>query len=1054
MDDALELVGVDKPYRAAAGVSQPLQLNTPQAKQQQAPNSHQLQQSVVNAGQQMTNSLQGYSQNITQETQQELATIQANEKVQLSNSMQQAQRAAARGDTLSALAQTAAQYLLQRQQFDERKKLETQKKLQEQQKLQQEATDQKAKESVYSLMQEAESKGYVEKGTTTYTQQVKDILEKSGASNETKETLLKEFLQSTTAYDRQVNDRQYSEAKEARTAATEQKKQQLKFELTTVMTELRENKFTSADRVKTLFNEQVQKLDADTTLTQTQKDEVRASLYQQFSQNLEGNIAAKANLDEVQASYNAYRAKETEVLSSVAQGSLSSSEGDAQLKGYRAYYGIPSGDAYDANYGLRQANETKQLTAVPEKTVDNITEKVREAADNKYRIDGGSLNAAAYNLVKSSGGVGLAELRAKPKEKRTATEESLLARAEVLEKQLSEKTKLEANEFEYKQQLAKFNSQTLEQTMKESLRSGTVDPLVQARLQQATSAGDTATVEVLTKLAGGQQLSDAEKAQLESARNDIRSALTQEAQLNSQKLAEVKDNLRQFGLSGDPKKDGEWLRNGVKSFNDTVKLKAAWEQEQTQRALQAEQQKLQPGIANPNLESGVGRNRFPKDVRVDKVRTDLKVTKSFAKDAKTGMLSPFAPETKALITSDWGNRERPTAGASTFHQGVDYGVPAGTPVYAPVDSVVVAVKDQGDDGYGQYITMKGADGMYYRYAHLSRGAVEVQVGDAVPAGAMFAKAGSTGVGTGAHLHLDVRKNDQYDRESSVDPEQYFKTSKVAFTSLSPARNDTGVTYAPIPQGALALTNGDYIYNGQMYKGTVVKQATFTGAKRMNNAYSKPLAKGDKVSNKVTANYGYKKLAQNTELTKALNEVSNELGIKAEWLADIIAFESAGTFSSGVQGVDVAGQGRATGLIQFMPATLKNLGSSPTEAAKMTPTQQMRTLVKKYVADGVRQHGGIRDVAELYLHVFTNSYVTIPRYRKNPSSVMNMSDGHNKFGDIISKLGASVGRQYEVAGITRANRIAKATHTTYKAGCAVCENLRQSGSPIVPHEGQA
>jgi len=32
------------------------------------------------------------------------------------------------------------------------------------------------------------------------------------------------------------------------------------------------------------------------------------------------------------------------------------------------------------------------------------------------------------------------------------------------------------------------------------------------------------------------------------------------------------------------------------------------------------------------------------------------------------------------VTSGYGPRTAPTAGASTYHRGVDYGVPAGTPI--------------------------------------------------------------------------------------------------------------------------------------------------------------------------------------------------------------------------------------------------------------------------------------------------------------------------------------------------------------------------------------
>lgn len=1058
----LELVGTDRPFRAAAGVNHPLQLNTPQAQKQQAVNSQPTQAAIGQAGQRMAQPLQTASETVQLRTQQELAAIQAKEQSDLRANMAQAQKAAANGDAISALAQTASQYLLQRKQMSESKKLEAQRIAQEQAKALQDQRNEQTKQQALLLIQEAEKDGYKNDpaGTTAYKTKVQELLTKSGADEETRTAVLKMYVDSATAYDKQVNERLYADAKLARDKVTESAKAQLKFEMTAAMTELRENKFVNSDRVNALFNEQITKINERTDIGVAAKDELRAAAYNMFAQSLEGNVGARAKLDELQSNYNNYREAEYKIQEQVAAGTMPQSQANAQLANLRAFYGVSAADAFDPHAGLKQQREFQQLSQVPDKEVDRIREKVNQVVDTKFRMPEGDMGAAAYGLLKMNGGAGLADLRNKPASERTPLEQKLLNRAELLEKALNNQNVLLRKEQEYKQAIAKFQQSSIKDLLRQTSQGQVDNSFVQARI---ASAPDQATRDAILKAVGGQQLAPEDEAALESSRQEILSAMTQEAELNQQALLDARDTLADFGITGNPEKDGERLRNGMESFNKTLKLQTDERNRLTEQAIGAYNNQLTPGVVNPNAGGGVGQSRFPKDVTVNRVRSDLKRTTSFAKDS-AGNLSPFPANVNATITSGHGARKAPVPGASTFHQGIDYGVPEGTPLHSMVDGVVVAVKDQGNAGYGSYITIKGADGMYYRYSHLKRGSHDVKVGDAIPAGAKFAESGASGIGTGAHLHLDIRTNDKYNREASVDPVKYMASANVRFTTSSPARNNKGQDGGAVlldganqltttmPKGAVPLANGGFIFNGQVFEGSgTPTTATFNGAKRMNNSWSQPLKPGEKVVNDVNKNHGYKRLEQDQDLKRALNETANSLGVKAEWLADIIAYESAGSFSSSIRGAEVPGQGRATGLIQFMPATLKSLGSSFEEASRMTPAQQMRTLVKRYFELGKKEVGGFKDVSEMYLYVFGGGSA-VRRYRKNPSG-FDTNDGYNNFRTIITKLGGSVGRQYAVGGNDRKSRIASATHTSYKDGCAVCENFRQANSPILPHEPQ-
>ena len=109
------------------------------------------------------------------------------------------------------------------------------------------------------------------------------------------------------------------------------------------------------------------------------------------------------------------------------------------------------------------------------------------------------------------------------------------------------------------------------------------------------------------------------------------------------------------------------------------------------------------------------------------------------------------------LTSPFGRRESPTAGASTFHQGVDLGAPAGTPIVAARSGVVTQAGPRG--GLGLCVTINHGDGFSSVYGHMS--SVGVSAGQAVSAGQYIGGVGSTGISTGNHLHFGIAYNGAY-----------------------------------------------------------------------------------------------------------------------------------------------------------------------------------------------------------------------------------------------------------------------------------------------------
>lgn len=102
-------------------------------------------------------------------------------------------------------------------------------------------------------------------------------------------------------------------------------------------------------------------------------------------------------------------------------------------------------------------------------------------------------------------------------------------------------------------------------------------------------------------------------------------------------------------------------------------------------------------------------------------------------------------------TSGFGRRSAPTKGASTYHKGVDWAVPTGTPVYASCGGTVA--KAGWGSGYGYVVYINHEDGRQTRYGHLSK--VLVKAGQTVKQGERIALSGNTGITSGPHVHFEI-----------------------------------------------------------------------------------------------------------------------------------------------------------------------------------------------------------------------------------------------------------------------------------------------------------
>ena len=111
------------------------------------------------------------------------------------------------------------------------------------------------------------------------------------------------------------------------------------------------------------------------------------------------------------------------------------------------------------------------------------------------------------------------------------------------------------------------------------------------------------------------------------------------------------------------------------------------------------------------------------------------------------------PVDATRISSTFGMRKHPVLGYTMMHRGVDFAAPAGTPVRAAGDGIVVAAGNAGS--YGNYVRIQHNARYSTAYAHLTGFARGITKGMRVRQGQVIAYVGSTGRATGPHLHYEV-----------------------------------------------------------------------------------------------------------------------------------------------------------------------------------------------------------------------------------------------------------------------------------------------------------
>lgn len=152
------------------------------------------------------------------------------------------------------------------------------------------------------------------------------------------------------------------------------------------------------------------------------------------------------------------------------------------------------------------------------------------------------------------------------------------------------------------------------------------------------------------------------------------------------------------------------------------------------------------------------------------------------------------------------------------------------------------------------------------------------------------------------------------------------------------------------------------------------------------------------------------------------KLSQEQGalFDANWLMACMAFETGRKFTANVRNP----RSSATGLIQFMDETAKELGTTTTKLAAMKATDQIN-YVYKYFSRKIRERGPIRSLEDCYMAILWPAAVgkasEYPLFIKGTSSyAVNSGLDKNKDSKVTKAEAAFKVQEQLVAGMRDEN----------------------------------
>ena len=135
----------------------------------------------------------------------------------------------------------------------------------------------------------------------------------------------------------------------------------------------------------------------------------------------------------------------------------------------------------------------------------------------------------------------------------------------------------------------------------------------------------------------------------------------------------------------------------------------------------------------------------------DKLALYVHVVELYTKDPDRKLAMPLAEIEKKQVGDTW----HAARGGNRLHEGQDIFAPQGTPIYSATGGYVLNIGE--NNLGGQTVSVAGAGGRVYYYAHLDCYARNLHEGDYVTTRTILGYVGTTGnaAGTPPHLHFGV-----------------------------------------------------------------------------------------------------------------------------------------------------------------------------------------------------------------------------------------------------------------------------------------------------------
>lgn len=145
----------------------------------------------------------------------------------------------------------------------------------------------------------------------------------------------------------------------------------------------------------------------------------------------------------------------------------------------------------------------------------------------------------------------------------------------------------------------------------------------------------------------------------------------------------------------------------------------------------------------------------------DKLILVARVAQLYAAEPDRELAMPVAGVSKEKVNDSW---HAPREGGKRQHEGQDIFAPQGTPILSATDGYIVSIAENRLGG--RTVSVVGAGGRIYYYAHLDEYANDIGVGNRVTSETVLGYVGTTGnaVGTSPHLHFGI-----YSSRGAINP---------------------------------------------------------------------------------------------------------------------------------------------------------------------------------------------------------------------------------------------------------------------------------------------